>query len=124
MNLAGVDLVSIRLVVLCAECGSLSAAARLGNMSLSAASHRLTNLESFFKTRLFGRDHRGLHLTEAGAVFLNHAQVVLQILHRLNDDLLSMKSDEPAQPAVSVANMRIAEALKKSEYQLTPVCPA
>lgn len=41
MNLAGIDLVSLRLVVLCAETQSLSAAARCLNMSVSCASHRL-----------------------------------------------------------------------------------
>lgn len=90
INLAGVDLVSIRLVVLWAESGSLSSAAKRGNMSLSTASHRLTSLEEFFKTRLFDRDHRGLHLTSAGAVFVSHARALLQLLHRLNDQLVSM----------------------------------
>jgi molybdenum-dependent DNA-binding transcriptional regulator ModE len=89
LNLAGVDLVSIRLVVLCADCGSLSAAARRGNMSLPTASHRLASLEDFFKARLFERNHRGLQLTDAGAVFVSHARILLQILNRLNDRLLA-----------------------------------
>jgi molybdenum-dependent DNA-binding transcriptional regulator ModE len=89
LNLAGIDLVSIRLVVLCADCGSLSAAAKQGNMSLPTASHRLTSLEDFFKARLFERNHRGLQLTCAGVVFVSHARVMLQVLHRLNDRLLA-----------------------------------
>lgn len=89
LNLAGIDLVSIRLVVLCADCGSLSAAAKRGNMSLPTASHRLASLEEFFKARLFERNHRGLQLTDAGAVFVSHARILLQILHRLNDRLLA-----------------------------------
>lgn len=92
-NLAGVDLVSIRLVVLCAELGSLHAAAKQGNLSLSSASHRLTNLEALLRTRLFQRDHRGLQLTESGAVFVVHARTVLQALHRLGSELASMTVD-------------------------------
>jgi molybdenum-dependent DNA-binding transcriptional regulator ModE len=120
MNLAGIDLVSIRLVVLCAECGSLSSAARLGNMSLSAASHRLTNLEIFFKTRLFDRDHRGLQITKAGSVFVMHAQAVLQTLHGLNKQLLSMAGQEPAGEAASVANFQIAGGLEKIRIPTYP----
>jgi hypothetical protein len=37
MNFAGIDVVSIRLVVACAELGSLSAAALHANISLSCA---------------------------------------------------------------------------------------
>jgi DNA-binding transcriptional LysR family regulator len=121
MNLAGVDLVSIRLVVFCAESGSLSAAARRGNMSLSTASHRLSNLEVFFKTRLFERDHRGLQLTEAGAVFVSHAHAVLNALHRLNDQILSMSVHARAEDmAVPLREYPPTGGLKKSEYRLTP----
>lgn len=89
MNLAGIDFVSIRLVILCADCGSLSAAAKLGNMSLPTASHRLSSLEDFFRVRLFERNHRGVQLTHAGVVFVSDARILLQILHRLNDRLLA-----------------------------------
>lgn len=58
MNLARFDLISIRLVVLCAERGSLAAVAKLAHMSKSAASHRLANLELCFGQQLFHRDHR------------------------------------------------------------------
>lgn len=53
MNLAGMDFVSLRLVVLCAELGSLSIAAKHANMSLSCASHRLSTAEEVFGARLF-----------------------------------------------------------------------
>jgi molybdenum-dependent DNA-binding transcriptional regulator ModE len=92
INLAGIDLVSIRLVVHCAETGSLSAAARRGNMTLSCASHRLSRLEDFFKVRLFERDYRGLHLTHAGAVFVAYANPVLQAMHGLANQLACLSS--------------------------------
>jgi molybdenum-dependent DNA-binding transcriptional regulator ModE len=89
LNLAGIDLVSIRLVILCADCGSLSAASKQGNMSLPTASHRLSSLEEYFRVRLFERNHRGLQLTPAGVVFVSDARILLQILHRLSDRLLA-----------------------------------
>lgn len=80
MNLAGIDFVSLRLVVLCAESGSLSTAAKHAHMSLSCASHRLSTAEEVFGARLFQRDHRGLHLTHAGAIFVAHARTILSIM--------------------------------------------
>ncbi len=87
MNLAGIDFVSIRLVVLCDELGSLSAAARRAHLSLSSASHRLSNLERYFKSRFFERDHLGLHPTTAGRLFANHARAILQTLRLVRHDL-------------------------------------
>lgn len=80
MNLAGIDFVSLRLVVLCAESGSLSTAAKHAHMSLSCASHRLTTAEEVFGARLFERDHRGLHPTQAGTLFVTHARTILSIM--------------------------------------------
>lgn len=82
-NIARMDLVSIRLAVLCADTGSLSAAARRAHCSISTASERLSGLESALGSLLFVRDHRGLRLTAAGSVFVPHARVLLQDLHDL-----------------------------------------
>lgn len=87
-NLARFDLVSIRLAVYCAETGSLSAAARRANMSLSRASYRLTALECSFGTRLFERHCHGLHATDAGSVFVEHGRALLHTVNKLYDELL------------------------------------
>lgn len=79
-KLGGLDFLSIRLVVFCAEKRCLSAAARECSISLSAASHRLTNLEKALNTRLFKRGHLGLQPTQAGTVFAAHARAVLLTL--------------------------------------------
>lgn len=118
MNLAGVDFVSLRLVVHCAQMGSLSAAARRGNMSLSCASHRLSNLEEFFKNRLFERDCRGLRLTPAGAVFVAHANAILQSLHRLGNQLATMQSCDRTRNAGGVYAAS-AEDLQSYEYRVS-----
>ncbi|MEP7299410.1 MAG: LysR family transcriptional regulator [Burkholderiales bacterium] len=99
-NLARFDLVSIRLAVLCAEWGSLSVAARSANMSKSNASHRLSNLELGVGTQLFLRDHRGLHPTEAGSVFVAHGSAILQRIDQLDKQLASLKRSESAACAV------------------------
>jgi len=90
INLGGLDFQSIRLVYLCAELGCLSAAARACNISLSAASHRLTNLEKAFKTRLFRRDNLGLRLTDAGMLFCSHARTILLTMYSAEQQLIAL----------------------------------
>lgn len=81
INLAALDFQSIRLVAFCAELGGLAAAAKACNITLSTASHRLTNLEKVFDTRFFTRDHTGLHPTQAGRVFCSHARAILLTMY-------------------------------------------
>lgn len=127
MNLARVDLVSIRLVVLCAEFGSLSSAARRANMSVAAASRRLASLEDSVKTLLFERDHRGLQVTVAGAVFVGHAQTLLQVLYRLDDQLVSMAGRgtlaDNASPAIVKHQIRPSSAGKRGFVDLPGPVP-
>src|SRR2546423_11699744 len=77
INIARFDLVSMRLVVLCAEWGSLSAAVKRAHCSISAGSQRLTALEEALGKTLFIRDYRGMQLTDAGERFVQHAKVIL-----------------------------------------------
>ena len=87
LNLARIDLVTLRLAVLCMETGSLSAAAREAHLSLSGASHRLSSLESAFGTLLFERHPRGLRTTGAGELVARHGRLILGTLEQLTDKL-------------------------------------
>jgi len=71
------DLVSLRLFVRAAECGSLSEAARMSNLAIAAASRRIANLEHRYSVKLFQRSRRGMALTGAGQAFLASARAVL-----------------------------------------------
>ncbi|MGE0499141.1 MAG: LysR family transcriptional regulator [Ramlibacter sp.] len=95
LNLARFDLVSIRLVVLCQETGSLSEAARIAHMSKSNASQRLASLESSVRQQLFVRDYRGLRPTPAGRVFATHGRTILEELGALNSQMLNLSMDLP-----------------------------
>lgn len=86
-NLARIDLVSLRLAVLCSETGSLSAASRRAHCSVSAASERLSALEDALGQRLFVRDHRGLHITTAGELLVRHGVLILERLQLLHGQL-------------------------------------
>lgn len=91
-TLGGLDFLSIRLVVFCADKRCLSAAARECSISLSAASHRLTNLEKALNTRLFKRGHLGLQPTQAGTVFATHARAILLTLYSAERRLTALSA--------------------------------
>jgi DNA-binding transcriptional LysR family regulator len=86
-NISRFDLLSMQLVVLCAEAGSLSAASRRAHCSVSTGSQRLAAVEKAVGRRLFLRDHRGLQLTEDGAVFVGHAREILAHFERLKHNM-------------------------------------
>jgi molybdate transport repressor ModE-like protein len=107
INLARIDLASIRLVVLCAETGSLSAAARLAHLSVSGASHKLSFLEESLGTKLFERHRRGLRATRGGQMVASNGRLILGLL----DQLVRNLADVPRE-AGSPQQRRAAEALK------------
>lgn len=90
-NLARFDFVSLRLVVLCAQTGSLTAAARDSHLVLAAASRRLSDLEAGVGEPLFERHSRGLSPTQAGRAFVGHALALLQGLDALMQDLADLR---------------------------------
>jgi DNA-binding transcriptional LysR family regulator len=91
-NIARFDLVTMRLAVLCAELGSLSAAAKRAHCSISAGSQRLSALETTLGSPLFVRDHRGVHLTDAGETFVKHAKLILHQVEMLNAQVAAGRS--------------------------------
>jgi len=86
-NLARFDFISIRLAVLCAQTGSLTAAARECSLVLPAASRRIRDLESTIGEPLFERHSRGLNPTAAGKAFVKHGLVLLQGMDKLMEEL-------------------------------------
>jgi molybdate transport repressor ModE-like protein len=83
MNFARLDLVSIRLVVLCADLGSLTAGAKAANLSISGASHRIAKLEICFGVRLFDRHRRGLNPTAAGQAVTDFGRQLIDSVDQL-----------------------------------------
>ncbi|ROZ74377.1 LysR family transcriptional regulator [Ramlibacter sp. WS9] len=94
INLARLDLVSIRLAVLCAEHGSVSAASKLVHCTRSTSSYRLSALEETLGGRLFTRDHRGLHTTDLGELFVQHGREILHQVENLSRQI-AMIAREP-----------------------------
>ncbi|MBS7664008.1 LysR family transcriptional regulator [Pseudomonas lalucatii] len=70
----------LQLFVRTAQSGSLSAAARLLDVSPAVASAALKRLEQQLDVRLFARSTRSLRLTAEGELYLGHARQALQSL--------------------------------------------
>ena len=71
------ELSNLALFVRVVEDGSFSAAARFLGMMPSSVSRQISQLETDLGTRLFHRTTRRQHLTEAGEIYLQHAQRIV-----------------------------------------------
>lgn len=71
------ELSNVALFVRVVEDGSFSAAARFLGMMPSSISRQISQLETELGTRLFHRTTRRQHLTEAGEIYLQHAQRIV-----------------------------------------------
>eukprot|EP01132_Coremiostelium_polycephalum_P023139 gene23139-27503_t len=80
------DLLSLRLLIFAAETANLTRAAEKANMTVSAASKRLAELERTTECPLFVRLPRGLELTAAGHGMVEHAKIILEGVNRMACD--------------------------------------
>lgn len=81
------DIVTIQLFVAVARAGSIAGAARQQHIAASAVSHRIHELELTTGTKLLNRLPRGVELTAAGRIFMEHGVKVLDELSALDNDL-------------------------------------
>jgi DNA-binding transcriptional LysR family regulator len=81
------DLTDLRLFLLVAESGSITAGAERAHMALASASARIGGMEAMLGVKLLARGRRGAAPTEAGRTLLHHARVVLQQMERMRGEL-------------------------------------
>ena len=81
------DLIDLRLFLHVAEAASITHGARSSNMSLASASERIRAMEEALGVPLLERKRRGVELTPAGSVIVQHAQLVLQQLEQMRGEL-------------------------------------
>ena len=97
------DLVDMKLFAKIADAKSVTRGAADTNISVAAASMRIKSLERALGAQLFNRTKRGMSLTQAGRVFEQHANTVLQQIDQLYGDL-QVYSDEMAGHIRMMAN--------------------
>ncbi|MGB6307616.1 MAG: LysR family transcriptional regulator [Steroidobacteraceae bacterium] len=75
------DAMSVLLVA--ADCGSLSKASRKLRQPLATVSRKVSELENYLKAALLVRSTRGLELTPAGRSYVAGARAILEQLHEV-----------------------------------------
>lgn len=81
------DLTDLQLFLHVAEAASITHGACRSNMSLAAASARIRAMEATLGAELLVRGRRGVHVTSAGSMLLQHARTVLRQLQQMRGDL-------------------------------------
>lgn len=86
------DIRQLRYFVAIARHGSFSTAALMINVAQPALSTQIGNLEREIGQPLFERHARGVRLTDAGEILLDHAVAILQ---RMDEALLALRPKDP-----------------------------
>jgi DNA-binding transcriptional LysR family regulator len=81
---------AMQLFLTVVQTGSLSGAGRQSGLSPASVSRQITALEDDLGVRLLNRTSRRLSLTEAGQVYLEHAERLLQDIDELRDAVSQM----------------------------------
>lgn len=81
------DLTDLRLFLLIAETGSITAGAARAGLALASASARVRGMEEQAGVALFERGRRGVQPTAAGRTLLHHARLVSFQIERMRGEL-------------------------------------
>lgn len=108
------ELEDIRAFVEVAEAGGFGRAGQRLALSKSMVSRRVSRLEASLGAQLLSRTTRGVALTEAGAEFKEHADLVLAELEAARDSL-AQRGEE------IVGSLRVAAPLSFGMTHLAPV---
>jgi DNA-binding transcriptional LysR family regulator len=113
----------LRALVQVAECSSIRAAARAMNLSQSALTKSLRELEEDVGAPLLNRSYKGIEFTPAGTVLLTRARLALSILDKAAEEIRSLRGGAHARVVLAVTPMAGALVLPRvlREYeQLQP----
>lgn len=86
------ELRQLRYFIGASEAGSLLQASGRLHVAQPALSHQIATLEDEIGAKLFNRSSRGITLTEAGRVFLQHAKIVIADIDRARSAVLESGS--------------------------------
>lgn len=97
-----------------AELGTISEAARQLNLSQSAVSQQIQQLEAAYDSMLFLRTHHGVQLTAAGEILYRYINTILKTVEDSRHALDDLKSHQPT-------TLNIGASLTIAEYILPRV---
>lgn len=129
MKLNGFSLKGIEVFCATARNGTVAQAAQETGLSLPAASQQIKKLELALGCELLDRQSRPMKLTEAGQVFLGRAKDVLNQIHLVKTELISLDVAEKASLRIGVIEdfeneitpmllTKLSAAMTKCEFRL------
>lgn len=118
------DLRKLRHVVGVARAGSFTSASSMLNLSQSALTKSVADVEAMLGMPLFERLHRGVRLTEAGEVFLPRAERLLADAGDLLLDLQEVRNLAAGRLRLGVAPSAFATFLESTVSAFAKVYPA
>ncbi len=109
----------LKALVQVAECSSIRAAARVMNLSQSALTKALRELEEYVGAELLSRSYKGVEFTPAGAVLLKRARLALSILDKATEEIRLLRGGAGAHVAIAVTPMAATLVLPRvlREYE-------
>ena len=110
------DLNDFRYFVRIVESGNLTAASRTMNVPKSTVSYRLQQLETALGVRLINRTSRSQSMTDAGALFYEHAVAMLERAE-LAETVVRERLSEPS------GTVKFTTAVATSLFALRPILP-
>ncbi|OLZ09640.1 LysR family transcriptional regulator [Sulfobacillus thermosulfidooxidans] len=99
-----------------AEVGSLSQASRSLNLSQSAVTQHIHQLEQYYQCSLFVRTSQGVHLTEAGEILYRYVNDLLHIAHESREAIIRSRNSRPQ-------SLSIGASFTIAEYFLPEILP-
>ncbi len=95
---------SLQIFIAVAKCGSISLAAEQQHLTQSAVSKRIAQLEQNLNSKLFERHNRRVSLTSAGALLLQQAQRILNLMEDTKQELNSLQHEVGGKLAIAASH--------------------
>lgn len=112
-----VTLEELRVLVVVADCGSITSAAELLDQTSSGVSRALSRLEAKLNSTLLHRTTRRLALTEEGQLFLTHARQILLSVEQAEEQI-ARRRETPS------GRLRINAAAPFMQHVIVPLIGA
>lgn len=105
------SIMDLRLLVAVADAGNMSKGGAVCFLAPSTASLRIKHLEEIVGTRLFRREARGVSLTRAGQIMVDHCRRCLSEIEQMQASLTPFSEDVHAQLVLYANSSAVASFL-------------